>query len=126
MPEGPSDLETLCVGRVPGPRLELPEPEKHREGPSMIAPKLTYLRILRQPIHVSLQFLRWLLSHLSHRHLDFDSARTIWFFRANGHLLRSIPTHEIHTSELPYASARVFTVCPNLFTLVFAPCVRGW
>jgi hypothetical protein len=124
------NLETLCVGRVPGPRLELPEPEEHKDAPSVVIPKLTYLHIPRQPIYSSLRLLAMAslpsLTHLSNHHLDFGSESTVWFFRTNGHLLRSISTHGIRTSEPPYASARVFTLCPNLLTLIFAPRMRDW
>ena len=125
-----SNLETLCVGRVPGPRLELPEAEEHRGAPSMIIPKLTYLHIPRHPIYSSLRLFATAslpsLTHLSHHHLDFDSTSTVWFFRANGHLLKSISTNGIRTSEPPYASARLFTHCPNLLKLIFAPRMHDW
>ena len=120
-----STLEILCVGRVPGPRLELPEHEEHEDIPSIIIPKLTYLQIPHQPIYSSLRLFAMAclpsLTHLSHYHLDFDSTHTVRFFRTNGHLLRSISAHGIRTSEPPYATARVFTLCPNLLTLIFAP-----
>lgn len=124
-----SNLETLCVGRVPGPPLELPEPEEeHEDAPSVVIPKLTFLHIPRQPIYSSLRLFVMAslpsLTHLSHFHLDFDSAITVLFFRTNGHLLRSISTNGIRTSESPYASARVFTFCPNLLTFIFSPRMR--
>jgi len=125
-----SNLETLCVGRVPGPPLELPEPEEDKGGPSVVIPKLAYLHIPRLPIYSALHLFAMAslpsLTHLSHFHLDFDSANTVRFFRTNGHLLRSISTHGIRTSEPPYASARLFTFCPNLLTLIFAPRMRDW
>ena len=125
------NLETLCVGRVPGPPLRLPEPdEEHKDVPSVAIPKLRYLHIPRQPIYSSLHLFVMAslpsLTHLSHFHLDFDSAITVRFFRTNGHLLRTISTHGIRTSESPYASARVFTFCPNLLTFIFAPRMRDW
>jgi hypothetical protein len=126
-----SNLETLCVGRIPGPRLELQGREEEDKGaPSVVVPKLTYLHIPRLPIHSSLHLFAMAslpsLTHLSHFHLDFDSANTVRFFRTNGHLLRSVSTHGIRTSEPPYASARLFMFCPNLLTLIFAPRMRDW
>ena len=116
-----SNLETLCIGRAPGPALRLPEPdEEHNDQPSVVIPKLIYLHIPRQPIYSSLHLFVMAslpsLTHLSHFHLDFDSAVTVRFFRTNGHLLRTISTHGIRTSESPYASARFFTFCPNLLS----------
>ncbi len=117
-----SNLETLCVGRVPGPPLERPEPEEHKDAPSVVIPKLTFLHIPPQPIYSSLDLFVMVslpsLTHLSHFHLDFDSTFTVRFFRTNGHLLKSISTHGIRTSGSPYASARVFTFC------LFSPRMR--
>lgn len=125
-----SNLETLCVGRIPGPPLEHLGPEEHEGAPLVVIPKLTYLHLPRQPIYTSLALFAMAslpsLTHLSHYHLDFDAEITVRFFRTIGHLLKSISTHRIHTSEPPYASARVFTFCPNLLTLIFAPHSRDW
>lgn len=123
-------LETLCVGRIPGPPLEHLRPEEHEGAPLVVIPKLTYLHLPRQPLYTSLALFAMAslpsLTHLSHYHLDFDAEITVRFFRTIGHLLKSISTHQIRTSGPPYASARVFTFCPNLLTLIFAPRNCDW